>query len=69
MGKEKDYKMKNDNVVIKCYGKEERRKRKDAIKFYLECMMYSEGCERDRYTNIYLQLLSGQTYCNDEQDY
>lgn len=58
-----------DIVSITCYGKTERCERKKAIAFYLDCMRNSEGSERDRYTNIYLQLLDGEKNCCDEIDY
>ena len=38
------------------------------MKFYLEGMTACEGAERDRYTNIYLQLLEGRTVCEDIAD-
>lgn len=53
--------MANDEVEITCYGDTSKTTRAEAIKFYLECMMCSEGAERDRYLNIYLQLLNGAT--------
>lgn len=55
-----------DMVTIKCYGKEEQMEREEAKAFYLEGMMCCDGSERDRYTNIYLQLLDGNDYCSDE---
>ena len=58
--------MSKDMVTVTCYGKTEKMSRKDAMKFYLECMMMSEGAERDRYTNIYLGLISGETNVCDE---
>ena len=30
-------------------------------------MMGSDGSERDRYTNIYIKLQMGMTYCTDEE--
>lgn len=53
-------------VKITCYNKTEVMDRKEAITFYLDCMRNSEGSERDRYTNIYMQLLDGCTECCDE---
>lgn len=43
--------------------------RKDALAFYLEAMMNSEGSEQDRYTTIYCQLKEGQKVCSDEEDW
>ncbi len=60
---------KLDAVTITCYGTTEVwDSRADAIKFYLEGMTACEGAERDRYTNIYLQLLEGRTVCEDKSD-
>lgn len=58
---------KLDSVVTICYG--QRKKwddRNDAIKEFYEGMLCCEGCERDRYTNIYLKLKEGYTVCSDE---
>lgn len=57
-------------VTVICYGKEEKwESRKKAIAFYAEAMMCCEGSERDRYTNVYLDLMSGKEVCTDEEDY
>lgn len=58
--------MGKDMVTITCYGKTEQMSRKDAINKYLKGMAWSEGSERDRYTNIYLALISGETNVFDE---
>jgi hypothetical protein len=53
-------------VICKCYGKEQEFKNiEEAKAFFLECMMCSEGAERERYTEIYSQLEEGKTYCTD----
>jgi len=36
-----------------------------AAEFYLEAMMCSEGCERDRYTDVLLEIMSGNAVCHD----
>lgn len=52
----------NKNILEKpvdviCYGnKRHFNTRKEAIKYFLECMSCSEGAERERYTRIYLEL-------------
>lgn len=59
--------MLKEKIKITCYGKTEYwDDREKAKAFYLECMMYSEGAERDRYVNIYTQLCLGNTECYDE---
>lgn len=60
---------KLDAVTVITYGQKQIwDSRKDAIAFYLEGMAYCEGAERDRYTNIYLDLISGAKVCRDEPD-
>lgn len=62
-------KQSNDDLVeITCYGETEKRRRKEALDFYYDCMLNSDGSERDRYTNIYLQLKAGLKKCSDEED-
>lgn len=60
---------KIDPVVVICYGQEEFwGDRNEAIAFYLEGMMACEGAERDRYTNIYCDLIEGKKICVDKHD-
>ena len=54
-----------DKVKITCYGKTDVMERNDAIKFYRDCMDHSEGCERERYVNIFLGLIDGLSEVND----
>ena len=50
-----------------CYDKEEIwGDRKEAVDFYLECMRFSDGTERERYSVILEQLMTGAIYCTDE---
>ena len=57
---------KLDSVKVTCYGETKIwDSREDAIKHFLEGMTCCEGCERERYTNIYLQLIDGCTECAD----
>lgn len=61
-------KMKEKIIVI-CYGqKEVWTSRKKALQFYLEAIQNSEGSERERYTNIYCDLMSHKQICKDEKD-
>lgn len=53
-------------VKIICYRQMEIMTREEAINKYEEGMMCCEGSERDRYTNIYCQLISGMKTCSDE---
>ena len=51
----------NDIVVVHCYNGTMTMNRKKALDKFLECMMCSEGAERDRYVNIYTALICGDT--------
>ena len=60
---------KLDTVTVITYGQKQIwDSRAEAIAFYLEGMMNCEGAERDRYTNIYLALISGASVCSDTSD-
>lgn len=59
-------KNEKDIVEIHCYNCVEHIERQKAIKKYLECMAMCEGAEQERYTNIYLGLVSGQKTIYDE---
>lgn len=55
-----------DPVSVTCYGKTKVWERKEAISFFLEGMHWCDGAERDRYTEIYLQLIDGAKEASDE---
>ena len=56
-----------DSVKTICYGREEVwNSRKEAINYFLEAIVGTDGSERDRYTDIYLQLMSGKMVCSDQ---
>ena len=56
-----------DKIVTVCYGKEESWESKEAAEqFFLQAMMGSDGSERERYTNIYIKLQMGMTFCTDD---
>lgn len=42
--------------------------RKEAMDFYLQCMTFSEGSERERYSMIYTDLANGEEYASDSWD-
>ncbi len=56
-----------DKIVKVCSGKETWESKKAAGRFYLRAMMGSDGSERERYTNIYIKLQMGMTFCTDEE--
>lgn len=55
----------DDIVEVTCYNETEKFVRRDAINFYFDCMLNSEGSERERYLNIYQMLMLGYTECFD----
>lgn len=57
-----------DKVITYCYGQKRIwENRKDAIAFFLDAMMNSECSERERYLNVYTDLLSELTVCRDKK--
>ena len=57
-----------DPVVTVSYGQERKwDDRRDAIAFFVDCMLGSEGAEQKRYLKIYLDLMTGKTVCKDEK--
>ncbi len=58
-----------DSVTVICYGKKEVwNSRAEAAAFYLEGMSSCSGAERDRYANIYLDLICRKSVCTDDED-
>lgn len=56
----------NDTVTITCYGKTEKRKRQEAIRFYTEGMIACAGSsEGDRYLSIVTGLNLGRLEVDD----
>ena len=50
-----------------CYGKERIWDSSDeAIKFFLECLAFSDGSEKERYLCILKNLAEGKNVCSDE---
>ena len=59
---------KLDTVKTVCYGKEEVwDSMNEAMAFFLEGMISSEGSECERYTKIYTELSMGKSVCTDEE--
>ena len=54
-----------DEVTIICYNQKETRTRGEAIEFYKDCAMNSEGSEQKRYFNILMGLEAGKLLCTD----
>ena len=56
-------------TITVCYGqKKEWTSREEAKMYFLEGMMNSDGSEQERYTMIYLKLLSGEKVCTDSEE-
>lgn len=53
-------------IKITCYGRtEEWSDRNKAMAFYSQAIAETEGSERERYTNIYIGLMEGETNIRD----
>ena len=56
----------SDLVTTICYGqKQEWDDRWEAVDFFKEGVMACDGAEKERYTNILMKLLAGETECSD----
>lgn len=57
-----------DTFTITCYGKTKsypESKREEMKQKFLSAMIACDGSEKDRYTNIYVDLASGSKVCSD----
>lgn len=55
-----------DVVKTICYGKERIwDKKEEAIEFFIDCMLNSEGSEKERYCNILSSLKGNLKVCKD----
>lgn len=51
-----------------CYGKERIfDDRQEAVDFYEDCVLNSEGSEHERYLEILIDLRSGKAVCSDKK--
>ena len=58
---------KLDAVKTICYNKEQVwDSREEAMKFFLDAMMGSDGRERERYAIIFAKLKLGMEVCDDD---
>lgn len=58
-----------DSVTTICYGKRKVwDSREEAIREFIAAMASVEGSQRDRYTNVYINLMSGLSVCGDGTD-
>lgn len=56
----------NEQVTTTCYGRERKHTRREALEFYYEGMLNSEGSEHERYETIFFQLLQGRMTASDQ---
>lgn len=57
---------KAEKVITYCYGKKrEFESRKDAMEFFIACLMNSEGAEADRYGKVLKDIADGFEICRD----
>lgn len=54
-----------DPVQVTCYGQTKTWERKEAIAFFFQGMMECDGAEKERYCNIYCQLVCGAKEARD----
>lgn len=60
--------LKSGVVTTVCYGKEEQwDDRAEAARSFLNAMMNSEGSERERYSNVYFEIIQGLNCCTDSE--
>ena len=56
-----------DKVVTICYGERKEWKHRDeAMKFFMQGILESDGSERERYEIILTRLMLGLKECSDE---
>lgn len=59
----------SDEVTTVCYGNvQEWDSRSEAKRYFLEALLNSDGSERERYSNVYVKLQLGYSYCTDSVD-
>lgn len=63
--KELTKKSKEDITTI-CYGHIDKwENRAEAVKYFYECALASEGAEKERYVNIMMALMGGSNFATD----
>lgn len=56
----------DEPVFVTCYNKRERwNTRREAMAFYLEGARCCDGCEAERYFNVFTKLLDGYNDVDD----
>ena len=58
-----------ERITTICYGEKDKwTSMEEAKAFFIQAMAGSDGSERERYTNIYMQLCMGMMEYSDEMD-
>lgn len=56
----------NEEITTICYGHIDKwESRAEAIKYFYECALCSEGSEKERYVNIMMGLMTGANPATD----
>ena len=59
--------MIDDSVTCICYGTIKRfQHRQDAINYFAQGFLMCDGSEMSRYKNILNKLISGESFCTDD---
>lgn len=67
--KKAELKVEEDITTI-CYGHMDKWKsRAEAVKYFYECALCSEGAEKERYVNIMMALMGGSNFATDGSSY
>lgn len=65
MSSKKEIKEKEDITTV-CYGRINKwEDRTEAVKYFYECALCSEGAEKERYVNIMMGLMAGANLATD----
>lgn len=66
-GKVKKVELKTqEDITTICYGHIDKWKdRAEAVKYFYECALCSEGAEKERYVNIMMDLMAGANLATD----
>lgn len=57
---------RNEIITVRCYYKEKKMTRAKALKLYREGYECCEGSEKERYSEILMDLMDGKDYCDDK---
>lgn len=65
-GKKELTKKSKEDITTICYGHIDKwQDRAEAVKYFYECALASEGAEKERYVNIMMELMGGSNFATD----